>query len=299
MSPVQRFHRLPDNLKATAYLVVASLFFSVMSLMIKLLGERLHITQILVIRQFGLMIVVMPAIVRNFPGIFYTHHLSLQLARVFFAMIAMVFGFSAVIHLPLADATAIFFAKSFFVTMFAVWFLGEVVGLYRWSAVAIGFLGVLVMLQPGGDNFSIWGLASVTGAAGAGMVTVIIRRLARVDKANTILIYQAMGVGLALLGPGIYFWQWPTTTEWIMFAGLAVVSYVAQAGNIMAYKWGEASMLASLDYMRLIWATLLGYMVFDAIPGVSTWVGASIVVAAALFIIHREQQQRNAAKGDQ
>ena len=171
MSPVQRFHELPDSMRATLYLVAASFFFTVMSLTIKLLGERLHITQILLIRQTTLIIIVMPAIVRNFPTILKTDNLPLQLTRVCFALVAMLCGFSAVIHLPLADATAIAFAKSFFVTIFAVWILNEAVGIYRWSAVAIGFLGVLVMVQPGTGNFSIWGLAAIIGAAAAGRQT--------------------------------------------------------------------------------------------------------------------------------
>ncbi len=293
MSPVQRFHQLPDSLRAVLYLVAASFFFSVMSLFIKLLGERLHITQILLVRQVGLIVMVMPALVKNFPGILKTDNLPLQLARVGCALVAMLCGFSAVIHLPLADATAIFFAKSFFVTIFAVWVLHEVVGVYRWSAVAIGFLGVLVMLQPGTDNYSIWGLAAVVGAAGAGMVMIIIRILSRTNQPNTILIYQAVGVGIAVLGPGIYLWQWPTNEEWLLFIGLGVVAYFAQKGNILAYQSGEASMLASLDYIRLLWATMLGYLVFDAIPGINTWLGASIVVAAALFIIHRESRVKS------
>ena len=209
-----------------------------------------------------------------------------------FALVAMLGGFSAIIHLPLADATAIFFAKSFFVTIFAVLILGETVGVFRWGAVAVGFIGVLVMLQPGTAEFSIYSLASLAGAAGAGMVMVILRLLSQSDSADTILTWSALGIGLAMAVPGVYFWQWPTSLEWALLGGLALASYLGQRCNIYAYKHGEASLLASLDYVRLLWATLLGYLFFDQFPGLPTWLGASIVVAAAIFTIFRETTRR-------
>ena len=273
--------------------MLASIVFSLMALLIKLLGQHLHITQILLVRQIGMVIMVAPAILRNFPGSLRTARPGLQLIRVFCALVAMLFGFTAVIHMPLADATAIFFAKSFFVTVFAVFFLAETVGLYRWSAVLIGFVGVIIMLQPGTDNYSIYGLASLTGAAGAAGVMILLRLLSRSDSADTIMSYGALGVGVVMIIPGIYFWQQPTASEWLLLAAVAIVSYFGQKCNIFAYKHGEASLLASLDYVRLLWATLLGFLVFDQLPGLPTWIGAAIVIIAAIFTIYRETQRKS------
>ncbi len=280
-------------MKGIVLLILASFVFSLMALMIKLLGQRLHITQILLVRQIGMVIMVAPAILRNFPGSLRTARPGLQLIRVFCALVAMLFGFTAVIHMPLADATAIFFAKSFFVTVFAVFFLAETVGVYRWSAVLIGFVGVMIMLQPGTDNFSIYGLASLVGAAGAAAVMILLRLLSRSDSADTIMTYGALGVGLVMIIPGIYFWQQPTSSEWYLLVAVAVVSYFGQRCNIFAYKHGEASLLASLDYVRLLWATLFGFLVFDQLPGLPTWFGAVIVVAAAIFTIYRETRRKS------
>ena len=289
---MNRFHHLPDNLKGIVFLMLASMVFSVMALLIKLLGQHLHITQILLVRQIGMTVMVAPAILRNFPGSLRSERPGLQLIRVFCALVAMLCGFTAVIYLPLADATAIFFAKSFFVTILAVIFLGETVGVYRWSAVLIGFVGVVIMLQPGTENFSVYGLFSLAGAAGAAAVMILLRLLSRSDSANTILTYGALGVGVVMILPGIYFWQEPTTLEWLLLVAVGVVSYFAQKCNIFAYKHGEASLLASLDYVRLLWATLFGYLIFDQFPGGSIWLGATIVVAAAIFMIYRETQRK-------
>jgi drug/metabolite transporter (DMT)-like permease len=278
-------------MKGTLFLMLASIFFTLMALLIKVLGQHLHITQILFIRQLGMMVMVLPAIMRHFPGSLRSNRPGLQMLRLGFAVITMLFGFSAVIHLPLADATAISFAKSFFITIFAVIFLEEVVGIYRWSAVAIGFVGVMVMLQPGTAEFSIYSIASLVGAAGAAAIMIILRILTQKDSADTIMTWSALGVGLAMAIPGIYYWQPLATFEWGLLAVLVVVSYFGQRCNIFAYKHGEASLLASLDYVRLLWATLLGYLVFGHFPGVATWVGASIVISAAIFVIYRETRR--------
>jgi drug/metabolite transporter (DMT)-like permease len=289
------FHRLPDNLKGVAFLLIASIGFSVMALLIKLLGQHLQVTQILLVRQLGMLLLVSPAILRNFPGSLRTTRPGLHISRILFALVAMLCGFTAVIHLPLAEATALFFAKSFFLTIFAMLILGEHVGPYRWGAVVVGFGGVIIMLQPGTDNFSIYSLASLAGAAGAAAVMINLRILSQSDSADTILTWSALGVGIAMALPGIYYWQTPTLPEWGLFGGLAIVSYLSQKGNIFAYKYGEASLLASLDYVRLLWATLFGFLVFDQLPGASTWIGAAIVVAAAVFTIYRETRRRKGA----
>lgn len=291
---LKQFYQLPENLKGVIFLMLASILFSLMALLIKLLGQHLHVTQILFVRQLGMVIMVLPAIMRHFPGSLRSNQPALQLLRMGFAVIAMLGGFTAVIHLPMADATAIFFAKSFFTTIFAVLFLSEVVGIYRWSAVAVGFLGVLIMLQPGTTDFSIYSLACLAGAAGAAAVMIVLRILSQKDSADTIMTWSALGIGLVMAIPGIYYWQSPTGKEWILLAVLAFVSYFAQRCNIFAYKHGEASLLASLDYVRLLWATLFGFLVFGHFPGLPTWLGAAIVIAAAIFTIYRES--RNSRK---
>jgi drug/metabolite transporter (DMT)-like permease len=286
------FLRLSDNLKGIVFLMLASFVFSIMALSIKLLGQHLHITQILLVRQIGMIVMVTPAILRNFPGSLRSERPGLQLIRVCCGLVAMLCGFTAVIHMPLADATAIFFAKSFFVTILAVFFLAETVGVYRWSAVLVGFIGVLIMLQPGTDNFSIYGLLSLTGAAGAAAVMISLRLLSRCDSTDTILIYGSVAVGLVMILPGLFFWQQPTASEWLLLGAVGVVSYFGQKLNIFAYKHGEASLLASLDYVRLLWATLFGYLIFNQFPGGSVWLGAVIVIVAAIFMIYRETQRK-------
>jgi len=272
--------------------MLAAFGFSVMVVMIKMAGERLPVTQILFARQMGMTLILAPLLIKSFPGSLKSGQLHLQFGRIFFALIAMLCGFTAVIKMPLADATAIAFAKSFFVTIFAVLFLKETVGVYRWSAVVVGFVGVLIMIRPGAIGFSVYGFMALAAAASAGLVMVIIRLLSRTDSNNTILAYQAIGVGLVMAIPGILQWVPPTPKEWALLAGIGVVGFFAQKANVYAYSYGEASLLASLDYVRLIYATLFGWLLFSELPSISTGVGAGIIVLASIYTVHRESKRK-------
>ena len=278
--------------------MIAAFGFALMAALIKLAGSRLPVTQILFVRQIGMVIMLLPVLVTHFPDVVRTQRIDLQLARVLFALIAMLCGFTAIIHMPLAEATALGFAKSFFVTIFAVIVLKETVGVYRWSAVAIGFMGVLIMLRPGTESFSVYGLMAVIGAASAGFVMVIIRLLSRSDSPNTILMFQAVGVAIVMIVPAILNWVPPTPREWAILAAIGFVSFFAQKANIYAFKFGEASMLASLDYVRLIYATLFGWLLFSQLPGVATWVGAGIIVLASIYTVHRESRRKKLLASD-
>ena len=285
---LNKFLSLTDSTKGIIVLLIAAVGFSIMAALIKLAGTRLHVTQILFVRQIVMCLILSPRIAASFPKSLHSGRPGLQLVRVFVALIAMLCGFSAVIHLPLADATAIGFAKSFFVTLFAIVILHETVGPRRWGATIVGFAGVAIMLQPGAGGFSLYGIYAVVGAAAAGLVMIIIRILTRTERPDTIMIYQSFGVGLCMAVPACLFWQTPTPAEWLLLAGIGAVSFISQLGNVFAYKWGEASMLASLEYTRLLYATALGFLIFGTLPGPETLAGAILIVSAAIYIMHRE-----------
>lgn len=286
------FDILPNNVKGGIILMFAAAGFGTMVAMIKLAGQRLDVFQILLVRQFVMAIIVAPTIMTNFPGSLKTNHFGLQILRIFLALVAMGFGFTAVVNMPLADVTAIGFAKSFFVTICAIFFLNEVIGVRRWFAVIIGFIGVLIVLRPGLDGFTIYGIYALIGSAGAGAVMVVIRILTRTESTTTILTYQALGVGLAVAIPGIWFWLWPTPFEWALLIGMGIISYIAQMLNITAYKFGEASVMASLDYVRLIYSVLFGWVLFETLPDFWTWFGAIIIIIASIYTIHRENHKK-------
>ncbi|ADZ69889.1 DMT family transporter [Polymorphum gilvum] len=280
---------LPPNTVGALWILAAAFLFTVMAALIKLAGERLSVFQILLVRQSVMILVVAPVILRGLPGSLYTKRPSLQALRVICAATAMICGFTAVIHMPLADATAISFSKTFFITVFAILFLGETVGRHRWAATIVGFLGVLLMLRPQGDGFvDIYAVLALVGAAGAGMVMIILRILTRTDQPSTILTYQALFVGLIALGPALYLWIPPTPQEWALLIVTGLVSWAGQMCNIRAFRAGEATAIASLDYTRLLYATAIGIVVFGDWPASVTLAGAALIIAASLYTVRRE-----------
>ena len=287
-----KFHQQSDNVKGSLILIVAAALFTIMVALIKHLGSNLHVTQIVLIRQMIMTVILAPTVLTGFPGVLKTRRAPMHITRMLFAVGAMLFGFSSIIHLPLADATSLGFAKSFFISIFAVFILKEYVGPRRWVAVAVGFLGVVIMMKPGTDSYSIYGIMALTAAACAGVAMVLIRFLSRSESTGTILAWQAIGVGVLMTVPAIWFWKWPTTGEWLLLVCMGAISYFTQKTNILAYRLGEASLLASLDYIRLLFATFIGYFVFSTLPGPYTWIGSGIIVAAAIYTIWREAKKK-------
>lgn len=289
----ERWAALPGNVRGGLIFMLAAALFSVMIALIKLAGERLHVTQILFLRQAVMMALALPAIWAGWPGSLHSARPRLQFVRVGLAFVAMTLGFSAVIHLPLAEATTITFSRTLFTTLLAIVILGEVVRLPRWTALAAGFAGVLIIVWPTPEHgLEIWHLAAIGSALCVSGVFIIIRILAQVDQPVTILTWQALGVGLLMSGPMLWFWQWPTVEEWTILIGIGVLSAVAQYLNIRAMQVGEASALAPLEYSRLIFTTGLGLWLFAEWPEARVWLGAAIIIGAALFVLHRERRSK-------
>lgn len=289
---MQRFDALSSNLKGATILIFAAALFTLGVALIKFAGERIPVIQLLFLRQLGMLVMLSPALVQNFPENIRTNRPGLQLIRIFFALIALLGGFTAAVNMPLAEATTLGFAKSFFVTVFAVLILSEQVGPYRWAAIVVGFVGVGVMVQPGAAGFSLYGLYALAGAAAAGLVMVIIRLLSKTETSTSIIGFQVFGVGIVTMVPAYLAWVPPTPREWFVIVAIGVVSFFAQKANIYAYKNGEASLLASLDYVRLLFATVFGYVLFQQLPQFSTWVGAGIIIFAAVFTVYRESKRK-------
>ncbi|HUF86580.1 MAG TPA: DMT family transporter [Thermohalobaculum sp.] len=291
-----RWELLPANLRGGLWYLAGAALLSVMLALIKLAGQSLHVTEILFFRQLTMAAVAAPVLWHGFPGALRTARPDLQVARILLAFGAMTLGFSAVIHLPLAVATTLGFTKTFFMTVAGMFLLGEIVRARRWAALAAGFAGVLVILWPhGSGEFSLYGLASIGSAAMVALVLVLIRRLSRVDRPVTILAWQAIGVGVLMFVPMLFFWRTPTPGEAGLLLAIGLVSAAGQYINILALRAGETSALAPLDFSRLVFALLLGFAIFAEWPEPRTFLGAGVIVGAAIYTLHRERRTGRAA----
>jgi len=156
---------------------------------------------------------------------------------------------------------------------------------------------VLIILWPHGEGgMNIYGLASIGSAGMVAVVVVLIRKLSQLDRPVTILSYQAVGVGLLMFGPMLWFWKTPTPWEAGLLVLIGAISAAGQFINILALRAGEASALAPLDFTRLVFALGLGLAVFGEWPANRVFLGAAVVVGAALYTLHRERRRRSAKR---
>lgn len=278
-----------DPLRGILIQLSAVALFSVSDAMAKKLGESLPPVEIAWLRY--LVFVTLMALPLLRPGgarLLRSRAPGLQVLRAVGVVGSAILFILALQRLPLAEATAINFVSPVFITALSVLVLGEVVGWRRWSALAVGLCGALVVIRPGTEAVQTAALLPIASSACWAVAAVVTRRIAGLDAPETTLIWTS-GVGfvlLTLLPFGVVMPTWPQ-----LLLGLAIgaVSSVAQALVVLAYRAAPASVLAPFSYAQLVTSGLLGLVVFGALPDGWTLLGAGIIVASGLYTAHRER----------
>lgn len=278
-----RIAALPTNLQGAVWVVMAGLVLTVMTALIKTVGSTIPVVQILFIRQIVMTGAMLPRILRDPRDAFHTASPRLHLARVGLSSVAMTAGFTAMVHLPLADAVAISFSRSFFVAIFAILILHEIVWAHRWVGIIAGFVGVVIITDPRGTQVDGYTLLALLSAAAVAMIMVIVRKLAQSEKLGTVITYQAVGVGTILAVPAAMSWVTPTPEQWLLLLCIGALSTVGQSLNFLAFRVGEATALAPFDYLRLVYSALIGAVFFLEAPTLTTIGGALLIIAGTLW----------------
>ncbi|MHA1151346.1 MAG: DMT family transporter [Alphaproteobacteria bacterium] len=282
-----RWLTLSGNVRGSLIVLAASLLSVLMTSLIKHVGQAIPVVEILFIRQILVVVIISPVILKNFNTVFATRVLRFHVFRGFLSVIAMLTGFTAVVHLPLAEVTAISFVRTLFTTILAIFFLKEVVGVRRWSSVIVGFIGVLVIVRPEPENINAYALLAVASAFFASCINVVMRKLSQIERPSTIMVYQSIFVILVMAGPTIYLWVTPTFDEVFIIAVIGGLMSLMQWIFIQAFKVGEAAAIAPMEYSRLLYAVFIGIVFFAEVPTLWTLGGAGIIVASTLYTLHR------------
>ena len=289
----QKFHALTPNMQGAVLVLCGTFFFVLTDIVVKFTGKSIHPAQMSLFRYGIGFVLLAPLFIRTGRARLQTKRLKLHFFRAIIASVGQAGVYYAVIHLHLADATAMTFTRPLFLTILAILILKEVVGSHRWAATVIGFSGVIVMMRPFGGEVDIaWGVALFTAflfAAGL----IMIRVLGRDDPPGTILFwYHIFGV-LIFAGPAAYVWVDPTPLEWVQLCLIATSTAIGMNFFVRGFSVGESSLMGTMEYTRLVFAALTGYFIFSEIPDIWTGVGAAIIVSATIYITRHEARKKS------
>ncbi len=299
-APAQGAPAENNVLLGAAFMLSAGLFFAIMMGIIRHLAhDGVHPFEIAFFRNLFGFAVMLPWVFKVGLGGLKTERYGLYTMRALTGTAAMVAWFWAISILPLTEATALSFTTPFFATILAVPILHEVVRIRRWAAICIGFAGALVILRPGFQTISAEALMVLFSALMMAMSTMCIKLLSRTEPVNAIVVYMTIYLTPLSLIPALFVWVWPTWEQLGWLALLGLVATVAHICLTRAFRHADASAVMPFDFSRLIFASLIGYLLFDQVTDLWTWVGSAIIVGAAIYIAHREavaarERRRNA-----
>jgi len=263
--------------------------FSAVDTQAKFLTDTLHPIHIVWSRQLGLLIGVFILLALRGVAVLRTQYPGLRIARGALAAISATLFIVAVSFVPLADAVAVSFVAPFIVTVLGALVLREPVGVRRWIAVTIGFLGAMIVIRPGLGVIHPAVMLVLLAAALFALRQILSRVLSNSDRTATTVAYTALVGSLVLTVPLPFVWRWPTTTvEAVLLVSIAILAALAELLVIKALEVAQAVVVAPVQYTLLIWSTIYGYLVFAQLPELWTWVGALIIVATGFYTLHRE-----------
>ncbi|MBX9642296.1 MAG: DMT family transporter [Mycobacteriaceae bacterium] len=280
---------------AVALRLGSVLLFQCMNSAIKLAeASGASLGEILFFRQFGAACLITAMIV-NGPGLdsVRTERFGAHLLRAAMGLTAMVLTFVAILALPLAESTTIAFTMPIFATILGAVVLREATGWHRWAAVIVGFVGVLIVAQPGSGHFPLWGaLSGLAAAMMTASVSILLRQIARTEATMTTVFWFST-LSLAPLGIVYAFVCQPhALAGWGLLISVGVLGGAAQILMTSSIRHGPVSLVVPMDYSSLIWATLFGWLLFNVLPTPMTWIGAPIIIASGLYIVWREHVRR-------
>lgn len=278
----------------------ATALFTIMGAFAKEASDRIPFVEMMFFRSALALPVVFAMVYRgNAWGTLRTKRFPGHVLRALSGTAAMGCGFYALSVMPLAEQVALTYTSPLFVTLLAIPFLGEKVGIHRWAAVLLGFGGILIMavgqgaFAAGAASVVLIGtIAAVSNGFFSAITTLLVRGLSSTETSTTIVLWQSVLMTLMTALALPFVWVTPTGPEWLLLLGVGLFGGIAQVMITEANASAQVSALGPYSYGAIVWSMLLGWAVWGDIPGISTLLGATLIVAAGLYILHREWQRR-------
>ncbi len=290
----------PANLQAMGFMALAALGVALVTLLVRLAAaDGLHPFVVAFFRNLVGVAFLVPIAWRAGNGSFQTDRLPLHGLRGVLQTFAMLGWFYGLTLTSMATVAALGFTAPLFATLLAIVVLREPVGWRRWVGLLAGFAGTLVILRPGADVVSTGALVVVASAFCWGSVMIVLRFLGRTETSLTSTVYAGFFLVPFTFVPALFVWRWPTAGELALLLVIGVVASGVQLCVAEAFKRGEATAVLPVDFTKLVWGALLGFLVFTEIPDAATLVGGTLIFAAVVYVAYRERVTRSrTALGD-
>ena len=262
--------------------------FSIMDIIVKW-SEAYPLGQVLFFRGFFgviLYFIIMPR--DRIKDFYLTKRPGLHFLRCMSGLIALVAIFIALRNLPLATVVSISFAAPIFTTIFSIFLLSEKVGMFRWIAVLVGFIGIIIITEPGFSSFNIYFIYPIIFCLGLSYVAIAIRQLSTTEPVWLISLYFSIAITLVSLVTLPYGWVMPNFGDLLLLMLIGVFGGVANLWLGQSYKLAEVSLVSPLKYLALVFAIAFGYFIWDEIPSFKTLLGAALVIISSIIIFRRE-----------
>ena len=283
-----RIAALSGNTRGIGLVFVSTFGRSVLHALVRLVSTELHPFQIVFFQNFFGLFVVMPWFIRHGLVPLRTTRYSLHLLRVLITLVSQLGLFYALSVTPLSLIAALGFTVPIFTTLLAMVFLHESVGLKRWFAVLGGFVGTLVVLRPGFVDVSLGAIIMIGASLIFSFAILLTKILSRTESTVTLTSYSVVLLAPMNLLIATFVWEWPS---WEILGWCAAVGVVATTTQLLfnqGLKEAEVNVLMPLDFFKLIWASVIGYVLFLEIPSVWTWVGGVMICVSATYVAWRE-----------
>lgn len=274
--------------RALAAMALSTLIFAVMHMLVRHVSAEVHPIQIAFFRNLFGLIVFLPWLMRRGLAPLRTKRFPLHALRGAVNAVAMFAFFTGLSLTPLAKATALGFTAPIFAGLLSIALLGERFRLRRWSAIACGFAGVLVILRPGLIAIDLGAALVLFSSLLWGATIIVIKVLGRTESSVTTTIYMNLLLALFSFVPALFVWRTPGLEAWLWLVAIGVLGTLAQILLAQALKDSEPGVVMPLDFLRLIWASALGFLVFAEVPELFVWIGGAVIFASSTYLAYRE-----------
>lgn len=284
------FGALPEPVQATVLMVFAMMCFASMAVFIRLAAEGVPALEIVFFRNFFALLILLPLLWRSGMAMLRTEKLGLYGLRAALNITGMFAGFTALTMIPLAEATALSFTAPLFVTIGAVLVLGEVVRMRRIAALAVGFLGVLVIVGPQFGGVSLGTGLALVNAVLLAMTALVVKRLTVTEPVDAIVLWMVLLSTPLSFIPALFVWQWPDAATLVSLVCLAAAGTIGHLCWTKAWSLAEITQLQPLEFIRLPLTAIAGYLIFFEEPTAAVWLGGAIIFLSTAYITRREAQ---------